>query len=230
VSSRATSARSGAARPAAAAAAAARPAAATAASPRRQRSDGARSRRAILTGATELATLAGLEGLSIGRLADHIGMSKSGLYAHFGSKEELQLATIDAAQEIFEREVVAPTMEQPEGLARVLAFTDAYLSYVERGVFPGGCFFAATAAEAGLPDGPVKDKLRDYMAGGVEGLADMIRVAQERGDVDSTADADQLAFEIDALLHGANASFVLHRGTDSLERARRGIRERLGRS
>ena len=88
---------------------------------RRQRADGQRSRAAILKGASELATIEGLEGLSIGRLADHIGMSKSGLYAHFGSKQELQLATIDAAQEIFEREVVNPALEQPEGLAQVLA-------------------------------------------------------------------------------------------------------------
>jgi AcrR family transcriptional regulator len=195
---------------------------------RRPRSDGQRSRRAILQGATELATLQGLEGLSIGRLAGHIGMSKSGLYAHFGSKEELQLATIDAAEEIFAREVVEPTMEQPEGRARVLAFCDAYLSYLERGVFPGGCFFAATAGEAGVPEGPVKDRLREYMAGGVDALADMIRAAQTLEEVDPDADAAQLAFEIDALLHGANASFVLHGKSDPLERARRGIRERLG--
>src|SRR5262245_41549762 len=84
------------------------------AAPRRERSDGVRSRAAILKGATELATLEGLEGLSIGRLAEHIGMSKSGVYAHFGSKEELQLATIEAAQAIFEHEVVEPSLEYPE--------------------------------------------------------------------------------------------------------------------
>jgi AcrR family transcriptional regulator len=196
---------------------------------RRQRADGQRSRQAILKGASELATIEGLEGLSIGRLADHIGMSKSGLYAHFGSKEELQLATIEAAQEIFDREVVAPALEPPQGIAQVLAYTEGYLSYLERHVFPGGCFFAAVAAEVDSRDGPVTDRLRDLMSGGVQWLAGLLREAQERGEVDPAADADQLAFEIDALLHGANASFTLYRSDEPLERARRAIRERLGR-
>jgi AcrR family transcriptional regulator len=197
---------------------------------RRRRSDGERSRQAILKGATELATLDGLEGLSIGHLAAHIGMSKSGLYAHFGSKEELQLATIDEAQAIFEREVTRPTLQQPVGVARVLAFCDAYLSYLDRGVFPGGCFFAAASAELSTHEGRVKEKLRAFMAEGMDALAEMIREAQARAEVDSGADAAQLAFEIDALLHAANAGFMLHGSDEPLERARRGIRERLGRS
>src|ERR671925_2356031 len=110
---------------------------------RKPRADGERSRRAILDAAARLATTEGLHGLSIGVLADHIGMSKSGLYAHFGSKEELQLATIEKAQEIFDREVTSRAFEQPEGLPRVLGFSDAYLSYLERRGFSGGCFFAA---------------------------------------------------------------------------------------
>ena len=187
-----------------------------------------RSRQVILKGASELATIEGLEGLSIGRLADHIGMSKSGLYAHFGSKEELQLATIDAAQEIFEREVVAPALEQPQGIAQVLAFSEGYLSYLHRHVFPGGCFFASVAAEVDSRDGRVTDRLRDLMGGGVQWLAGLLREAQARGEVDPAADPDQLAFEIDALLHGANAAFTLYRSDEPLERARRAIRERLG--
>jgi AcrR family transcriptional regulator len=195
---------------------------------RRQRADGQRSRQAILKGASELATIEGLEGLSIGRLADHIGMSKSGLYAHFGSKEELQLATIDAAQEIFDREVVGPALEQPQGIAQVLTFSDAYLSYLERHVFPGGCFFASVAAEVDSREGRVTDRLRDLMGGGMQWLAGLLREAQARGEVDPGSDADQLAFEIDALLHAANAAFTLYGSEEPLERARRGIRERLG--
>jgi AcrR family transcriptional regulator len=195
---------------------------------RRQRADGQRSRQAILKGASELATVEGLDGLSIGRLADHIGMSKSGLYAHFGSKEELQLATIDAAQEIFEREVVNPALEQSPGIAQVLAFSEAYLSYLERHVFPGGCFFACVAAEVDSREGRVTDRLRELMGGGMQWLGGLLREAQERGEVDPSADADQLAFEIDALLHGANAAFTLYRSDEPLERARRAIRERLG--
>jgi AcrR family transcriptional regulator len=186
-----------------------------------------RSRQAILQGATELATLDGLEGLSIGGLADHIGMSKSGLYAHFGSKEELQLATIEAAQEIFDREVTATVLEAPAGIARVQAFCDAYLSYVARGVFPGGCFFASASAELDTRAGRVSDRVRDLMAGGLEALADMVREAQALGEIRADADPEQLAFEIDALLHAANAGFMLYGGEQPLDRARRAIRERL---
>jgi AcrR family transcriptional regulator len=195
---------------------------------RRSRADGVRSREAILRGATDLATLEGLEGLSIGGLADHIGMSKSGLYAHFGSKEELQLATIEKAQEIFDREVARPTLEQPEGVARVLGMSDAYLSYLERRVFPGGCFFAATGAEFATREGRVKQTLQEFAAEGMRALAETIRDAQARGEIDPAADADQLAFEIDALLHGANAGFLISGDREPLERARRAIRDRLG--
>jgi AcrR family transcriptional regulator len=194
---------------------------------RRTRSDGVRSRAAILEGAAALATLEGLDGLSIGRLADHIGMSKSGVFAHFGSKEELQLATIEAAQEIFEHEVVRPALDYAPGLAQVLEFSEAYLSYLERRVFPGGCFFACVAAEVDSRDGPVTDRLRELMAGGIDALAGMVRDAQARGEVDAGADADQVAFEIDSLLHGANAAFTLYRSDEPLERARRAIRDRL---
>jgi AcrR family transcriptional regulator len=195
--------------------------------PRRGRSDGARSRAAILKGATELATLEGLEGLSIGRLADHIGMSKSGVFAHFGSKEELQLATIEAAQEIFEHEVVRPALAYAPGLAQLLEYSEAYLSYLERRVFPGGCFFACVAAEVDSRDGAVTDELRELMAGGLVALADMVRDAQARGEVDAGSDPAQVAFEIDSLLHGANAGFNLYRSDEPLERARRAIRNRL---
>ena len=195
---------------------------------RRRRADGERSHTAILRGATELATLEGLEGLSIAGLADHIGMSKSGLYAHFGSKEELQLATIEKAQEIFDREVARPALEQPEGLPRVLGMADAYLSYLERRVFPGGCFFAAAGAEFATREGRVRQKLQDFAADGMRALAETISDAQARGEIDPKVDPEQLAFEIDALLHGANAGFLLSGDREPLERARRAIRDRLG--
>jgi AcrR family transcriptional regulator len=105
---------------------------------RRRRSDGERSRRAILVAAARLATVEGIDGLSIGRLAQTIGMSKSGLYSHFGSKEELQLATIDFAEDVFDTDVVDPAKESGDGLARVEALCERFLSHVERGVFPGG--------------------------------------------------------------------------------------------
>src|SRR5919202_1389574 len=110
---------------------------------RKPRADGLRSRRTILDAASKLATTEGLEGLSIGRLADHIGMSKSGLYAHFGSKEELQLATVDTAGEIFSADVVAPIEQATTPLAKLEALCERFLSHVERRVFPGGGLFAS---------------------------------------------------------------------------------------
>ena len=107
---------------------------------RRTRADGERSYRTILDTAARLATTEGLEGLSIGRLAGEIGMSKSGLYAHFDSKQQLQLATVGAAEDVFTAEVVTPALEVPEGLGRLKLLCAGYLSYVKRGVFPGGCF------------------------------------------------------------------------------------------
>src|SRR5947208_13762357 len=114
---------------------------------RKPRADGVQSRRAILRAAAQLATTRGLEALSLGELAQHIGMSKSGLYAHFKSKEELELATIDAAAEIFERDVLTPAGASPGGLGRVWALCEAFLGHLERRVFPGGCFFAPVSAQ-----------------------------------------------------------------------------------
>src|SRR5512146_321207 len=111
------------------------------------RSDGERSRQAILHTAARLATTRGIERLSIGDLATEAGMSKSGLYAHFGSKEELQLATIQTAEEIFEAEVLAPARRVPPGREGLIALADAFLAHLRNRVFPGGCFFDATAAE-----------------------------------------------------------------------------------
>src|SRR4029077_12239084 len=110
---------------------------------RHLRADGERTRGAILRAAASLATVDGLKGLSIGNLAAAIGMSKSGLYAHFGSKQELQLATVEAADQIFQETVVQPALAAPPGLAQLVALCDAFFDYLERRTFPGGCFFAA---------------------------------------------------------------------------------------
>ena len=198
----------------------------TPASGRRQRSDGEKSRAAILDAAAHLATVDGLDGLSIGRLADHIGMSKSGLYAHFGSKEELQLATIDAASAIFTHEVIEPARET-EGAARLEALANAFLSYVERRVFPGGCFFAAAQSELDTHPGAVREKLREAGRRWLDYIERQVRGAQAMGELRADEDAAQLAFELDAMLKMAVAVFVLQDDAVALERARRGVRTRL---
>src|SRR4051795_12861489 len=126
---------------------------------RQRRADGERTRSAILRGAASLATVDGLEGLSIGNLAAATGISKSGLYAHFGSKQELQLATVDEAERILTAEVVQPALAARPGLGQLAAVCEAFFSYVQRRVFPGGCFFVATALEMGARPGPVKDRI-----------------------------------------------------------------------
>jgi AcrR family transcriptional regulator len=194
---------------------------------RRRRSDGERSRRTILDAAARLATVEGIDGLSIGGLAKAIGMSKSGLYAHFGSKEELQLATIAAAQELFDADVVDPALEVGDGLARVEALCERFLSHVERGVFPGGCFFASVTAELDTRPGPARDRIAAVQSGWTELIASGLREAQARRELDSEASVEQLTFELNAMLAQANTVFLLDGDRTAFDLARRGIRDRL---
>ena len=193
---------------------------------RRRRSDGERSRNAILREAAQLATVVGIDGLSIGRLADAVGMSKSGLFAHFGSKEELQVATVEAASALFTEQVIEPALAAPTGLERLRQLADNFLQYVE-GVYPGGCFFASVAAEMDTRPGPVRDlavQLTDEWLGQLE-LA--VRDAQAEGALEGAEDPEQLAFELDAYMLMANALFVLRGDPKQLDRARRALERRL---
>jgi AcrR family transcriptional regulator len=194
---------------------------------RRTRADGERSYQLIVDAAARLATIEGLEGLSIGRLADEIGMSKSGLYAHFDSKQDLQLAAVDAAEAVYATEVVAPAMQAPEGVKRLELLCEGYLSYVERGVFPGGCFFAATAAEWDTRRGPVRERVRAILDGWTKLLEANVREAQKQGDLQRDADPHQISFEVNALLHEANGHYLLFREPAALDRARAAIHNRL---
>lgn len=197
---------------------------------RRPKSEqGRRSRERILLAAAQLATVDGIDGLSIARLAEHIGMSKSGLFAHFGSKSELQLAAIDAAERIFAEEVLEPASAVPEGLPMLEALCDRFLSHVGRRVFPGGCFFASVGAELDTRPGPVHDRVTGVVESWMALLARTVADAQHRGELDSGLEPEQLAFELNALLSLGNLQFQLW-GDEALERARRGIRERLDRA
>ena len=190
---------------------------------RKQRSDGARSREAILREATRLVTVDGIEGLSIARLADAVGMSKSGLFAHFHSKEELQLATIEAADEIFRVEVTDVAHQAPPGSARLRALCEAFLAHLERQVFPGGCFFASVAAEIDTHPGPVRDAALATVAAWFGELETAARAAQEEGALDRVESPAQIAFELHAYLLLANAQYVATGDPSSLALARRAI-------
>ena len=195
---------------------------------RRRRADGERTRSAILRGAASLATVDGLDGLSIGNLATAIGISKSGLYAHFGSKEELQLATVAEAERILTEEVIQPALAARPGLAQLAAACEAFFSYVERRVFPGGCFFAATSLEMGARPGPVRDRLAAIQSDFTELLRSFADTALEQDELPAGEDPDLLAFELHAVLLGADTKFVLNDDPAFLDIARRVVSQRLG--
>jgi AcrR family transcriptional regulator len=195
---------------------------------RRPRADGERTRSAILRAAASLATVDGLEGLSIGNLAAAIGMSKSGLYAHFGSKQELQLATVDEAGRIFADEVVQPALAAPPGLDQLAAVCEAFFVHLQRRTFPGGCFFAGAALEMGTRPGPVKEAVAGFQAGFVDLLRGFAATAIEQHELPPGEDPDQLAFELNGICLAADANFVLHDDPAVLDLARQVVRRRLG--
>jgi AcrR family transcriptional regulator len=195
---------------------------------RRPRADGERTRGAILRAAASLATVDGLEGLSIGHLAAAIGMSKSGLYAHFGSKLELQLATVEEAERIFADEVVQPALAAPAGLAQLVALCEAFFEHLQRRTFPGGCFFAGAVLEMGTRPGPVKEAVAAFQAGFAGLIRGFVTTAIEQGELPSHEDPVQLTFELNGLILATDASFVLNDSPAVLDLARRVVRNRLG--
>jgi AcrR family transcriptional regulator len=188
---------------------------------------GERTRHAILEVAAALATEEGLSPLSIGRLAEASGMSKSGLFAHFGSKEELQLATVDYAASVFADEVIAPARAAPRGLARVWALCDHMIDYSERQVFPGGCFFAATSVEFNNRPGPVRDRIAELIRTWLSYLEHAVEQAQEAGELDRSVSAREVAFQLDAFAQAANVQYQLFQDETVFADARRAIRDRL---
>ena len=194
---------------------------------RRRRADGERSRQKILRAAASLATIDGLDGLSIGTLADHIGMSKSGLYAHFRSKEQLQLETIETALEILNTLVVDPAEAAATPIERLRTLYDRFLDYIEARVFPGGCFFASAESELGMREGRVKDRIAELQRGWIGRVEELVREAQTAGELPAGEDAAQVAFELDAYGMMGNVGFVLHNDPAYLDHARAAIHSRL---
>ena len=178
------------------------------------------TREAIVSRAVEVASTDGLEGLTIGRLAGELGLSKSGLFGHFGSKEQLQLAAIEEAGRVFRREVVDPALEEKPGAARLRALCERYLDHLERCSFPGGCFWAAAATEFDGRPGPVRDAIHGAIAAWLEGLEREARAA----GVDDPA---QLAFEVYSFALAANLRYQLMHDERAFQLARKALLERL---
>jgi AcrR family transcriptional regulator len=170
---------------------------------------GARSRGAALALAVNIASVDGLDGLSIGGLAIESGLSKSGIVALFGTKVELQLATIAAARDIFFAEVVEPTIAVRGGVARLEKLVSTWLDYSRTRVFTGGCFFAAGIAEVGSKPGPVRDAIAIAVEDWHEFVSRTVARAQAKGELRSSIDPDELAFALGSYLESANARSLI---------------------
>lgn len=186
------------------------------------------TRRTVLQHAVDIASIHGLEGLSIGKLAADLEISKSGLFAHFGAKEELQLATIRAARRIYADAVVAPTMAEPPGLERIWVMSEAWIAYSQGRVFPGGCFFAKCTHDYAARPGKVRDALAASNAEWFELVEEAVQKARDIGHLDPTTDPRQLAFELNSLYEGANlVSLLRDDDASAYELARRAVIARL---
>jgi len=195
--------------------------------PARPRRAQGRKRAEILDAAMDLASVEGLEGLSIGRLARRLAMSKSGVIGHFESKQDLQLETVRAAAAVFEDAVIVPGAEAP-GMARLGGLLARWLDHVASGRFEGGCFFWAASAEFDGRPGPVRDAIARATAHWLELLEDEIRLAQRLGEIDAAEEPAQLAFELHAVVQEANWARQLLQRSDAFDLARRAIHTRLG--
>jgi AcrR family transcriptional regulator len=192
------------------------------------RSDGIRSREAILRTAASLASIRGIEALSLGDLAAEVGMSKSGMYAHFGSKEDLQLATVEAATEIFEEVVRAPARAYPKGRDGLIALSDLFFEHIRDRVFPGGCFFDATGAELQSHPGPVRDAVFLVLHDWRRLIREHAEAAKANGELAPDDDVDQVVFDVLAFDSLAHAMFRMNGDERSIDLAKRAVRLRLG--
>jgi AcrR family transcriptional regulator len=188
---------------------------------------GRQSRRVILDRAMDLASSEGLGSLSVRRLAAELDVSKSGVFAQFGSKEELQVATVRAAVDVFVARVVKPAMKTPAGLRRVWALYESWQRYVQEPVFSGGCFFISAAAEFDVRPGRVRDAIAAARRDWQRLYSSSIREAIHLGEASPNADPEQLAFELDALARAGAQDALLYDDDAAYERAQSGILDRL---
>jgi AcrR family transcriptional regulator len=192
-----------------------------------RRARGDASRRLVLSAAADLASVEGLDQLSIGRIADAASVSKSNLTTLFGTRERLQLATVAAARETFVALVVSPARLLPRGTERILHLIDGWIAYSRDRAFPGGCFFAAAAVDFDTKPGAVRDAVAQALHEWEGYLAASLRLAREQGELPRLEDEDQAAFEYSALLEHANRESLMRDSPTPYARARRAVGARL---
>jgi AcrR family transcriptional regulator len=191
-----------------------------------KRSRGVKTRESILRRAVSIASVEGLEGLTIGKLAAELRISKSGLFAHFGSKEELQLAVVEAARVIFVDRVIRPA-QGATGLKRLRTLYENWISYADEKTFPVGCFFSAVSLEFDDRPGKVRDQVMMLMKRWLGTLEETARTAQIAGEIRKDVDPHQLAFEMHALATAANWSSRLFQDKTAFDTARNAVLQRL---
>lgn len=195
-----------------------------------RRARGDASRRVVLGHAVDLASIEGLDQLSIGRIAIAANVSKSSIATLFGSKERLQLAAVDAARDRFTATVIEPARVKPRGLARVVALLDCVVAYSQERVFPGGCFFSAAAADFHAKPGVVRDAITGQLDDWLGYLAVSVGYAAAAGELDGVVDVDgaeQFAFEVQGIFEWMNQLAVIRDSDEPYVRARRAFRARL---
>jgi AcrR family transcriptional regulator len=196
--------------------------------PRRSPAAVAETRAAVTEAAVDRASVEGLEGLTIGGLANEVAMQKSSVFSLFGSKRELQMATLEAAIEQFTDEVWGRAANQPAGIARLLTLCDSWLSYHEREVLPGGCFLTTATIEFDARPGPLRDAVATAIKRWLGVLEREVALAVEAGELPADTEPADVAFQLNALAAAASYGFQLWRDPQVFERARRSMRRALG--
>jgi AcrR family transcriptional regulator len=186
------------------------------------------TRETILRRAADVGSVEGLEGITIGRLATDLGLSKAGVIGHFGSKEELQLATLEVGAELFREHVWVPARPHPSGMPRLLAICDAWCAYLGDAPLPGGCLIATVSFEFDNRGGRVHDAVAKLVQEWREALLHEIRAAIDQGDLPAGSDAEQIAFTLEALAAGMQPARMLQGDTDAAKRCLHAMRATLG--
>jgi len=190
---------------------------------------GQQTKAAIVDAALRMAAQVGLEGLSIGSLAETMGMSKSGVFAHFGSRDELQISVIREYYARFEAQVFQPAMAQPRGLPRVRALFENWMRFTSAEL-DSGCIFISGAVEFDDRPGPVRDALAEAVDAWIEAMTRAVAQACEQGHLAADADPRQISFEIHALILALHYEARFMRRPGSMERAEQGFRNILARA
>jgi AcrR family transcriptional regulator len=190
-----------------------------------RRARGDRTRSAVAGAAAEIATLTGLDSITIAKLADATGSSPSGILTVFGNREAVQLAAVEHARGVFYEKVLTPALRRRRGAPRLSAITANWFDYVERGVFPGGCFLVTTSVEYGGQEGPVADAIRQMKHDWLQFLESEALAASGLESAVARKRAATVAFRLDAFMIAGHVAWQLSRDPDAMAHAKAACRE-----